>query len=567
VKILGVCHDVHICSACVVDDGRVVVAIPEERLDRVKQSRVFPVRAIEQCLRVSGFTLADMDEIAVGWNPGIDSETIPAGYLSGRRWRSEHFMQVPARFLHLARNQASSLISMTDLWHGAPPLTYIDHYKAHLGNGVFLSPYDECAVLILDGRAERQTGLLAKARGAHIEVLDEIGFPHSLGMLYGAVTEFLGYRQDSDEWKVMALAACAHAENEFLEPMRRLVRVEENGTFSLALEYFAFYNFSDPRWYSDQFVRVFGAPRTSLETLTERHKKIAAALQRVFEESITRILKCLHRRTGLTKLAVSGGCFMNSVFNGKITSVSPFEECFISSCPDDSGTSVGAALYLHAQRTGERPKSNSSHNYWGLGFSDEDCLQAVTRYQLPNARVVSSPSTEAAADLVAGRLVGWFQDRAEFGQRALGNRSILADPRSPDARDKINAAVKYREAYRPFAPAILAERVDEYFECAAGTRVPFMEKVLPFREAKRSRVPAVVHEDGTGRLQTVDQDSTRRFRELIQEFDRITGIPLVLNTSFNVNGEPIVNSPEDAIRTFYSCGLNVLYLGNVRIAK
>ncbi|HVE16502.1 MAG TPA: carbamoyltransferase C-terminal domain-containing protein, partial [Chthoniobacterales bacterium] len=278
-------------------------------------------------------------------------------------------------------------------------------------------------------------------------------------------------------------------------------------------------------------------------------------------------LKCLHRRTGLTKLAVSGGCFMNSVFNGKITSVSPFEECFISSCPDDSGTSVGAALYLHAQRTGERPKSNSSHNYWGLGFSDEDCLQAVTRYQLPNARVVSSPSTEAAADLVAGRLVGWFQDRAEFGQRALGNRSILADPRSPDARDKINAAVKYREAYRPFAPAILAERVDEYFECAAGTRVPFMEKVLPFREAKRSRVPAVVHEDGTGRLQTVDQDSTRRFRELIQEFDRITGIPLVLNTSFNVNGEPIVNSPEDAIRTFYSCGLNVLYLGNVRIAK
>ena len=180
---------------------------------------------------------------------------------------------------------------------------------------------------------------------------------------------------------------------------------------------------------------------------------------------------------------------------------------------------------------------------------------------------MSNPSTAAAADLKAGRLVGWFQDRAEFGQRALGNRSILADPRSPDARDKINAAVKYREAFRPFAPAILAERVNEYFACAAGTRVPFMEKVLPFREEKRSRVPAVVHEDGSGRLQTVDRDSSKRFRQLIEEFDRITGIPLVLNTSFNVNGEPIVNSPEDAIRTFYSCGLNVLYLGNVRIAK
>jgi carbamoyltransferase len=190
---------------------------------------------------------------------------------------------------------------------GAPPLTYVDHYRAHLGNAVFLSPYDECAVLLLDGRAERQTGLLARARGADVEVFEEICFPHSLGMVYGAVTEFLGYRPDSDEWKVMALAAYADADNEYLEPMRRLIHVEENGTFSVALEYFAYYNFSDPRWYSDRFVRVFGPPRTPQEAISERHMRIAAALQRVFEESITRILHCLHRRAGLPKLAVSGG--------------------------------------------------------------------------------------------------------------------------------------------------------------------------------------------------------------------------------------------------------------------
>jgi carbamoyltransferase len=224
-------------------------------------------------------------------------------------------------------------------------------------------------------------------------------------------------------------------------------------------------------------------------------------------------------------------------------------------------------LYLHAQRTGERPPPAPGHNYWGLSFSDDECLQAVTRYRLPNAMVVANPSSQAAGDLVAGQLVGWFQDRAEFGQRALGNRSILADPRCAAARDKINAAVKYRETFRPFAPAILAERVNEFFDCGSGTRVPFMEKVLPFRPEKRGEVPAVVHEDGTGRLQTVDQDSSKRYRALIREFDRLTGIPLILNTSFNLNGEPIVNSPEDAIRTFYSCGLDVLYLGNVRIAK
>jgi carbamoyltransferase len=349
--------------------------------------------------------------------------------------------------------------------------------------------------------------------------------------------------------------------------MRRLIHVDERGRFTVALEYFAYYNFADPCWYSDLLVQAFGPPRSRHEPITPRHQRIAGAMQLVFEETVTAIAARLHDRTGLDRLVVSGGCFMNSLFNGKITRVTPFHECFIGSCPDDSGTSIGAALWLHALRTGRRPEAGGGHNYWGTGFTDEECLKAVRRYKLSGAQVLEDPALQAARDLVDGRLVGWFQGRAEFGQRALGNRSILADPRRAEAKDIVNAAVKYRESFRPFAPAILAERIGEYFECDPGTEVRYMEKVLSFRPEKRNDVPAVVHADGTGRVQTVHEGDNPRYRRVIEEFERLTGVPIILNTSFNLNGEPMVDSPEDAIRTFFVCGLDVLYLGNVRISK
>jgi carbamoyltransferase len=238
----------------------------------------------------------------------------------------------------------------------------------------------------------------------------------------------------------------------------------------------------------------------------------------------------------------------------------------ISSCPDDSGTSVGAALFLHNLRTGRRPET-SPHNYWGPSWDDAECLDVVRRYKIANAEVVEDPSVRAADDLVDGRIIGWFQGPMEFGQRALGDRSILLDPRRPDGRDVVNAAVKFREAFRPFAPAILAERVSEWFECEPDARVPFMERVFLFRPEKRELVPSVVHVDGSGRLQTVERQDNPRYYDLIARFEERTGVPIVLNTSFNLNGEPIVCSPDDALRTFTTCGLDVLYLGNVRIAK
>ncbi len=566
-RILGLCHDVLICSACLVEDGRVVAAIAEERLDRVKRSRVFPVLAAERCLELAGTTLDAVDEIAVAWNPALEMETTPSGWLGARRWRSEHAYQVPSRLLRLAGRPGGATMQHTDLWDDAPPVTYVDHYLAHAANAIFLSPFDEAAVVAMDGRGEKRTGILGRARGAEIEVIEETLFPHSLGLFYGALTQFLGFQPDGDEWKVMALASFADAENAYLDRVRSLVRVDDRGRVHLALDHFQHYNFWDPRLYSDLLVELLGPPRAPSAALEPRHEQIAAALQRTFEEVMARVLTVLHERTGLRRVAVSGGCFMNSVFNGKITELTPFEEVFVGSCPDDSGTSIGAALWVHAERTGERPASGIRHNSWGVGYSDAECLDVAERYKLPNARVVPDPAAAAAADLVAGRLVGWFQGRQEFGQRALGNRSILADPRQPGAKDQINAAVKFRESFRPFAPAILAERVSDYFECEPGLAVPFMERVLPFREEKKAEVPAVVHADGSGRLQTVDEHASARYRDLILAFEARTGVPLVLNTSFNLNGEPVVTSPEDAIRTFFSCGLDVLYLGTVRISK
>jgi carbamoyltransferase len=547
-------------------DGEIVAAIPEERLDRVKQSRIFPRRAIESCLSAAGLSIADIDEIAVGWNPAVDAETMPSNLMTGRRWRTEHWAQVPAQFLSMTGRAAAIETSVRDLYPGAPPLTFINHYWAHLANAFLLGPYEKAALLVLDGRGETQTVMHAVGNGAGVQPISETRFPHSLGLYYGALTQFLGHKPDSDEWKVMALASYADGNNEYYPLLRDLARVDGDGRLHLDLSYFEFFNFWDRRMYSDRLVERLGRPREKGAPYTERDMKIAAAMQKVFEEVAIDLLRYLHAQTGEKALAVGGGCFMNSVFNGKIAALTPFENIHIGFSPDDSGTSLGAAAWLHAIRTGDRPRSLRSA-LLGPGYDDVRIDKVLKAFKLPNTRRESDVCASAAKDIAEGKIIGWFQGRSEFGQRALGNRSILADPRRAEMKDAVNAAVKFREGFRPFAPAILSEYVMEYFDIPGGSSVPYMEKVHTFRADKRDQVPAVVHADGSGRLQTVSADDNPRFHALISRFNELTGVPIVLNTSFNLNGEPNVETPEDAIRTFYSCGLDVLYVGDWRVAK
>ena len=564
--ILGICHDVLTCSACIMVDGAIIAAIPEERLDRVKQSRIFPHHSIDKCLEIAEITMEDVDEIAVGWNPAADLESIPGGYLNTRRWRTEHFMQVPGQFIQSGNKHAALTTTISNLYDNCPPITFVNHYRAHIGNGYLQSPFNEAAVMVLDGRGEQLTALTANASGTVVEDIEECSFPHSLGLFYGAITQFLGHRPDSDEWKVMALASYANRDNKYYPIIKKLIDVDTRGRLSLDLTYFEFFNFWSPLMYSEKLVDALGPARIPNTPYQERDEQIASAMQQVFEETVTEMLTKLHKQTGQDNLVVTGGCFMNSVYNGKILDQTPFNQCHISFCPDDSGTSLGAAAWLYTQRTGNRPAQLTS-SYLGTEFNTENIRRTIERFKLPNVQELNDPTTTAARDIADGKIIGWFQGRAEFGQRALGNRSILADPRRPEMKDAINAAVKFREGFRPFAPAILSEETANYFQCQSGTQVDFMEKVFQFQQDKIESLPAVAHVDGSGRLQTVNKDINPLFHKLISEFRAITDTPIVVNTSFNLNGEPVVDKPEDAIRTFYACGLDVLYLGNFRISK
>lgn len=565
---LGIAHDLAISSAALVRDGTVVAAMAEERLNRQKQFKGFPARAVQECLRMAGAELRDVDAVALGWNPSRQME-FPNQRQSGTaRHHPEYLYGVPNMLFGGARMPSQEQVEQR-FGDDRPRILYYDHQLVHAAGAFYLSGWDRAAAFSADGRGERSTCMWGTARrDGGIQQLQNVLFPHSLGLFYGAVTQFLGYKPDSDEWKVMAMASFGTPGNEYYRPMRDLIEVDpRSGRFFVDQRFFsyAFPETQGGRFYTPEFVERFGPPRGASDAIDARHQDIAWAMQRVFEEVMAEVLAAVHAQTGEDRLVASGGCMMNSVYNGRITDTTPFREVFISAAPDDSGISVGAALlaYHELAETPEYP--SHGHNYWGPCY-DGEIEETLRKYKLPYQRLENASRT--AAELLAdNRIVGWFQGRMEFGQRALGNRSILANPCHPETQDRVNAAVKYREGFRPFAPAILADRVGEYFQTDADARVPFMERVYLFREEVRDRVPAVVHADGTGRLQTVEPEQNPRFHALIQEFEKRAGVPIVLNTSFNLNGEPIVCTPTDAIRTFFSCGLDALVLGDYLITK
>lgn len=576
-KVLGISPDVWISSAAIIEDGRVLSAIAEERLSRKKMSAAFPSLAITSCLKDCGLKAEDIDVVVAAWNPGPHIQGASDRHTGPARWRGEYLASFPSVLMRQFGNPNIDHIEETIEFLGKKlRLRFLNHHLAHAASAFYLSPFESAAVLTVDGRGEFETCTWSMATPSGIEKLQSTVLPHSLGLFYSTITEYLGFAPHSDEWKVMALASYGQPNNEYYKLIRNLIKTLPNGNFELDLTYFSYYLFDkQPHFYSQKLVELLGPARKRDASVDKKHYDIAWALQAVFEDVFAHMLKHLREITGESRVAISGGAAMNSVFNGKIRELTAFKDVFIPSCPDDTGVSVGAALYVAAEETASANRTKSSwkfkrepqlHNYWGPAYSTKEIGDSLERYKIKYQRSSNIP-VDVAKLLAAGKLVGWFQGRGEFGQRALGNRSILADPRSAETRDKVNAAVKYREGFRPFAPAVLAEEAGEYFDLPKNLQVPFMEAVFPVRLEKRAALGAVVHVDGSGRLQTVTRGSNPRFYDLIAAFRDIAGVPILLNTSFNLNGEPMVCTPTDAIRTFYSCGLDVLVLEDYVVVK
>ncbi len=572
--ILGISFGVD-TAACLLRDGRVVGACLEERFSRIKHDRSWPARAIAWCLKEGGTSLAEIDEVAFFWNPALQLDFAHPG----RAWRYSHhgdyLHMVPAWILGGMQRGLGGIRSdqSTQTFHvegRANPLTvrYVTHHLCHVAAAFFPSPFDEAAVLTVDGYGERASATLGWCSDGDPETyhpVESFSFPQSLGAFYAAITGYLGFKTNSGEGKVMGLAP--YGDDRYVGAFRKILGLDGDKPFDIDLSWFEYY-LDTPRRVSAKFVDAFGPsapPRTSEHD--ERQRAVAYAAQATMEEALLRLAARCHELTGQKNLVMAGGVAMNSCANGRIERESPFDRVWIQPSAGDGGTSVGAALWAwHVAYGNPGGRERWVADTWGPSFDDEACRAALRKggWTWTEPEDVSIDTAEA---LARGELVGWFQGRAELGARALGNRSILADPRRQENKDVLNSRVKFREGFRPFAPSATAEGAPTLFEIPEGCDVPFMQKVHPVRPERVSDLGGVTHIDGTARLQTVTADSNAKYHALIARFGELTGVPCVLNTSFNVRGEPMVLTPDDAIRCWATTGLDRLVLGPCVVTK
>ena len=568
-KIIGINHDMFISSAALIIDGKIVSAVAEERLTREKMTRSFPHNAIRYCLKKANLSLNQIDYIANSYNPSVHFKKFHPIFSNHRRFRGDYFYSIPDNLIDkISTDNSESEYTKQEIQLSKNKLKvfYINHHLSHAANGFYLSPFKKSAVLTADGAGEDDTVNFLLGENNNLTLLNRIKIPHSTGSFYSTFTEYLGYKPENDEWKVMALSSYGSKKNKFYKLIKKMVSFNNDGTFNLDQNYFKQNIFILPNLYTEKFVKTLGPARKKEEKFTQRHYEIASAMQEIFEEIMFHMLKNLYSRTKSQNVVLSGGSFMNSVLNGKVRDNTPFKNVWVSSCPDDSGQSIGSALYLYNNILKNKKRYELKHNFFGPSYKNDEIKSVLNKFKI-NYTYDKNISKIISNHIAKGKLIGWFQGEMEFGQRSLGNRSIVADPRYNISKEKVNSAVKYRESYRPFAPSVLKEECSNYFEMKKNDEIQFMEKVVRVRKDKKHLIKAVVHKDLSARVQTVDKVSNPKFYDLIKEFKNLTGIPCLLNTSFNVNGEPIVCSPEDAIKTFYSCGLDILVMGNYIVQK
>jgi carbamoyltransferase len=573
-------------SAALISDGRLVAAVEEERFNRVKYAAGFPVAAIRYCLGAGGITLAEVDHIAIPRNPWARLATKFFYAMKMPSFARER-AKVMTRFVGIPEALARAFEIDPHQIRGR--FHKIEHHQAHLASTFFVSPFEQAALLSADGLGDFASTMWGTGQGNRMHIDGSIAFPHSLGMYYTAVSQYLGFRKFGDEFKVMGLAA--YGEPAFLGEHRRILLAngEANGhsngkvEFQLGLEYFKHHRTGpEMTWsdagktpelgamYSDYMAERLGPARDPAAPVEQIHRDGAASLQARLEEVLYTMLRALHARTKQKAVCLAGGVAFNCVANGKIYDQTPFEQIYVQPSSGDAGLAIGAAYFVHHQVLGQPRSFVLDHAYWGPEYSAGQIRTAIesSRLQSEGMEILElseeDVAKETAKEIAAGKILGWFQGRAEWGPRALGNRSIVADPRRPDMKDILNARVKHREMFRPFAPSVLAEATGEYFEKTYPS--PFMTQAYSVKREKRKEIPAPTHVDGTGRLQTVTLEANPRYWRLIREFANLTGVPVVLNTSFNDN-EPIVCRPEEAIDCFLRTKMDVLVLGDTLVRK
>jgi carbamoyltransferase len=552
-------HEPHDTAAALVVDGRVVFAAAEERFTRSKKDNSFPRLAIQAALDHAGIHFTDLDAIAFGWNrPGLTPAHAMRQSLLGRlpRSRSWTLGQLWRMAIDLLRHRGG-VADLVERFGPVPVdrVTFIDHHDAHAWSAYALSGFDEALVLVVDGRGAWQSTTIYHAQGQALRRLRVLAYPNSLGTFYESFTDLLGFQRHNDEWKVMGLAAYGQPTHDLTD----LLRVTQTGYVADGRR------LSGRRWDDLSFLVSRFGPRRDPETfISADDENLAASVQQATEQALLALVREGVRLTGCRNLCLAGGVAMNSKANGRLLASGAIDDIFVQPAATDDGTAVGAALAVHLRLRKDVPRYELEDVYLGPEVTDAQVRQAVTAYKLPAVQVPDVAGMTARL-LAAGHIVGWFQGRMEFGPRALGNRSILADARDPAMKDRVNECIKFREGWRPFAPSCLAERAHEYFSPAHAS--PFMILTFDVNPEKRSVIPAVTHADNSARVQTVRRDVNRRYWELIAAFDRLTGVPVVMNTSFNLRGEPIVCTPKDAVRTFYSSGMDFLVLGDHVIAK
>lgn len=589
--VLGISCYYHDAAAALLRDGNLVAAAEEERFTRIKHDFQFPSQAINFCLETAGIKGADLDYVVFFEKPFRKFDRILMTVLQ----------TYPQSYKVFRESMITWLIDK--LWVGSKiecelgvpkeRVLFGEHHLSHAASAFLCSPFQESAILTVDGVGEWVTGSWGVGRGNQIRLTKHMEFPHSLGLLYSAFTAFLGFEVNEGEYKVMGMAP--YGQPRYLDKVWKLVHQNADGSFSLDMSYFCFHH-STSRTYNRRFVELFGDPRPpsmhfftdstgypsyfgkrpanydEVARLNQHYADIAASIQRVTEELLLGMARHIHEETGLKKLCIAGGVGLNSVANGRILRETPFEELYIQPAAGDGGGALGAALWAYNTLLGKPRNFQMGHAYWGKSYTSSGISDFLTQNNVPFRQFNNEDQLldVVAEQLTQGKVLGWFQGRFEWGPRALGNRSILADPRNPEMKDIVNTKIKFREPYRPFAPSVLSECTQRYFDFPDAQRhypARFMLYVSPVRPSEQKTLPAITHVDGTGRLQTVFREQNPLYYGLIERFSQATGVPVVLNTSFNLRGEPIVTTPANAFNTFSKSEMDSLVLGNFLVEK